>query len=205
MSATSKSFINNTYNCICVGNRSLIQGGGDIPISDTTTPVDYSALTDDAIVALHKVQDLYGLPMVNKQYEYVSSDYQQYVDLYVILTNLYQSIQNPNLALLIQIAKSTLIGAVNSTSIYGDNLALQLSKVALQNQINDILSNKNQKLIEVASSGGQLSITKSFKLAPIFNYYILIYGLPAYGVGFDPLKISFLVTTLNKLGINPYK
>jgi hypothetical protein len=143
--------------------------------------------------------------MANKQYEAISADYQQYIDLYVLLTNLQNTVQNPNLGILLELARDTLIGAVNSYSIYGDNMALQLTKSSLQTQINDILSNKNQKLLEVASCAGQLSITKSFTLAPIFNYYILIYGLPTYGVGFDPLKISFLTNTLKRVGINPYK
>jgi hypothetical protein len=50
-----------------------------------------------------------------------------------------------------------------------------------------------------------LNITKSFKLASVFNNYILIYGLPKYGVGFDPAKIAFLADLLKKKGIDPYK
>jgi hypothetical protein len=33
----------------------------------------------------------------------------------------------------------------------------------------------------------------------------LIYGLPQYGVGFDPVKIAFLADLLKKQGIDPYK
>jgi hypothetical protein len=67
------------------------------------------------------------------------------------------------------------------------------------------LTGKNEKVVEMAQASGQLNITKSFKLAPVFNYYIIIYGMPAYGVGFDPVKINFLVDILKSKGINPYK
>jgi hypothetical protein len=71
--------------------------------------------------------------------------------------------------------------------------------------VNDILSNKNEKFVEVATATGQLTIVKTFKLAAVFNYYIIIYGMPAYGVGFDPTKINFLVTILEGLGVDPFK
>jgi hypothetical protein len=50
-----------------------------------------------------------------------------------------------------------------------------------------------------------MSITKTFTLAPIFNYYIIIFGMPAYGVGFDPVKVYFLEQILKNMGVNPYQ
>jgi len=29
-------------------------------------------------------------------------------------------------------------------------------------------------------------------MAPIFSYYVYLYGLPDFGVGFDPAKMAFL-------------
>jgi hypothetical protein len=98
-----------------------------------------------------------------------------------------------------------LVGAINSYALYGSNVSLTLDKVGLNKTINDILTGKNEKFIEMAQATGQLTITKSFKLAPVFNYYIIIYGMPAFGVGFDPIKINFLVDVLKSKGINPYK
>ena len=57
----------------------------------------------------------------------------------------------------------------------------------------------------VATATGQLAITKTFKLANVFNCYLIIYGMPAPGVGFDPVKINFLVKILKQNGIDPYK
>ena len=70
-------------------------------------------------------------------------------------------------------------------------------------KIDDILSGKN----EVSALGdvqGEISISKTFKLAPLYSYYIYLYGMPAYGVGFDASKLSLLVSILNKYDINPY-
>ena len=95
---------------------------------------------------------------------------------------------------------------MNSTNLYGQTLSLQIDKINLQNRVDDILSNKNERVVEIPSeTQGHLSITQTFTLAPVFNYYILIFGIPVYGVGFDPSKISFLVGVLTTLGINPYK
>jgi hypothetical protein len=60
-------------------------------------------------------------------------------------------------------------------------------------------------LVEVVTSTGQLSVNKTFKLAPVFNLYILIYGMPEFGVGFDQIKISYLIDILKQNGIDPYK
>lgn len=206
MSTIGKSMFTNKAYCCCDIARDMISTGGPSPIPlPPVITIDASVLDESAFNALEIIQTSYGLNMVNKTYEQIPTDYQQYVDLYVILTAIYEKMSNPKLALLIEIAKSTLVGAVNSYSNYADCMMLQLSKTNLQNQINDILSNKNQKMVEMATSAGQLSLVKSFTLAPVFNYYILVYGLPAFGVGFDPLKISFLVNVLVKAGINPYK
>jgi len=31
-----------------------------------------------------------------------------------------------------------------------------------------------------------------------------VYGVPVYGAGFDPIRISFLAEILTSLSINPY-
>ena len=66
----------------------------------------------------------------------------------------------------------------------------------------EILSDKNVGVIENTFSYSNMSVTKAFTLAPVFNYYIMIYGLPVPGVGFDPVKIAFLkqrlIITRNK-------
>jgi hypothetical protein len=142
--------------------------------------------------------------MANRQYEKIPNSYTNYLAFYMTLQNIIKQTQNPQLRLLFKLAQDTLVGAINSYTIYGDNLILQLDKTNLQNKVNDILSNKNETMLEVATATGQLSLNKTFKLAAVFNTYILIYGCPEFGVGFDPSKISFLADLLTKMGINPY-
>jgi hypothetical protein len=143
--------------------------------------------------------------MATKQYENIPNDYQRYVGLYVTMQKLMLRTSSPQLKLLFKLAQDALTGAINSYTIYGDNLLLKLDKTNLQNKINDILSNKNEKLIELANTSGQLTLKKTFKLAAVFNNYILIYGCPAFGVGFDPAKIDFLANILRKMGVNPFR
>jgi hypothetical protein len=199
MSAYSKSLITNTY--VPASTRLLynpvdkINGNGG----------DFLALNVSFIKTLKYIEEFYVRNMANKQYEKIPNDYQKYVNLYVILQQVLTKTKNSNLVLLFKIAQEALVGAINSYTIYGDNLLLKLDKTNLQNKINEILSNKNEKVVEMANSTGQLTLNKTFKLAPVFNNYILIYGLPAFGVGFDPAKIKFLEGVLKKMGINPYK
>lgn len=166
-------------------------------------PINASILPPDVIASLEKVELKYTLPMSDKNYEVIPSDYNQYIQLYNILYNIVQTYSDPTLIVLLRIAKEALQGAINSYAIYGDNLACKLDTLNLQQQVNDCLSNKNEHT--VATATGTLTVTRSFKLAPVFNYYIVLYGLPVAGVGFDPIRINFLVNLLNRVGIKPYK
>ena len=166
---------------------------------------DLTLITEENLISFRNVGALYSSKMANKQYEQIPRDYDLYVDLYVSIDKVKQKIKNNKLLALIDIVEDALMGAINSYALYGYNISLNLDKVGLKKTIDDILTGKNEKVVEMAQATGQLNITKSFKLAPVFNYYIIIYGMPAYGVGFDPIKINFLVDILKSKGINPYK
>ena len=165
---------------------------------------DLALITDD-LPSFKIIEMYYGSKMENKLYEQIPNDYNQYVELYVMVNKVKAKIKNEKLLILVQIAEEALVGAINSYALYGSNIALTIDKVGLQKTIDDILSGKNEKFIEMAQATGQLNITKKFRLAPVFNYYIIIYGMPVFGVGFDPIKINFLVGVLQNMGINPYK
>jgi hypothetical protein len=175
------------------------------PIIQTNNVSDIIILNKDFVNTLKIIEEFYVRNMANKKYEKIPNSYDKYVTLYFILYKVLERTIDPNLKLLFKITQEALVGAMNSYGIYGNNLFLKLENNNLQNKINDILSNKNEKVVELANATGQLNITKSFKLASVFNNYILIYGLPQYGVGFDPVKIAFLADLLKKQGIDPYK
>ena len=166
---------------------------------------DLSFITADDLVSFKEIEQKYGYRIEHKLYEQIPNDYDKYIKLYVMVNKVKAKIKNDKLLTLVQIAQEALVGAINSYALYGSNVSLTLDKVGLNKTINDILTGKNEKFIEMAQASGQLTITKSFKLAPVFNYYIIIYGMPAFGVGFDPVKINFLVDVLKSRGVNPYK
>ena len=197
--AVSKSMFNNM---IITKKRNLLGYGGD---SIVTNNNELSLITNDNLIDLNKIYTLYSSNMARKQYENIPNDFNLYVDLYVMVEKLKSKITNNVIITLVRIVENALVGAINSYALYGYNVSLNLDKVGLKKTIDDILSGKNEKVVEMAQASGQLSITKSFKLAPVFNYYIIIYGMPAYGVGFDPVRINFLVDILKSKGINPYK
>ena len=175
------------------------------PVNDgiVLQPINVSVLPPDVIAGLEKVEIDYTIPMSNKTYEVISSDYNQYIQLYNILYNIVQTYSDPTLVLLLRIAREALQGAINSYAIYGDNLVSKLDALNLQQQVNECISKKNEHVVATATS--TLTIMRTFKLAPVFNYYIVLYGMPIAGVGFDPVRINFLVNLLNRVGINPYK
>jgi len=197
---TNSTVFSNTRSLIdpiSLGIYSTSSGGGA-----TSDVLDF--LTASYLSILRIIETQYGANMANKTYENIPSDYNKYAQLVSDLKVIQTKTKNTTLTLLLKIAEDTLIGAVNSYALYGDNLILQVDKTNLEKRVNDILTDKNVKLVENTFSYSNMSVQKTFKLAAVFNYYIMIYGLPAQGVGFDPVKISFLVNILTEKGIDPY-
>ena len=93
---------------------------------------------------------------------------------------------------------------MNSYTIYGENVLLRVDKTTLENSVSELLNKVNVESVNDGETTSTLSLTRSFRLAAVYNYYIMIYGMPASGAGFDPVKISFLVDILTEKGIDPY-
>lgn len=207
MSSFSRSLFTNSQ--VFSNSRSLINpvslyiGTGTVSTSTSTSDV-LDFLTSSYLTILRIIETQYGRNMANKTYENIPSNFNDYTILVSQLKIIQTKTDNTTLTLLLKIAEETLVGAVNSFTLYGDNLLLQIDKANLEKRVDDILRDKNVGLVENTFSYNNMSLTKTFKLATVFNYYIMIYGLPAPGVGFDPVKISFLVTILTEKGIDPY-
>jgi len=205
MSAYSKSLFTN--NTVFSNTRSLIN-----PISfaiavqtiGTGTSQELDFLTQYYMDIIRLIQTDYSSKIANQTYEAIPTDYSQYTNLVKEVQDMRSKTTNASVLLLLQIAEDTLRGAFNSLSLYGDNLLLQLDKADLQKQIADILSDKNVTSIQSSMSTNNMTLTQSFQLAPVFNYYIRIYGAPLQGQGFDPVKIAFLIYTLQENGVDPY-
>ena len=70
-----------------------------------------------------------------------------------------------------------------------------------QKKVDEILSGKNEIKAMHGDVCGEFVIAKTFKLAPLYSYYIHLYGMPAFGVGFDPKKLQLVKAILSKHGI----
>lgn len=174
-------------------------------IENNNTSTDLNLLTP-YYGDLDYVEKAYGHPLAVRNYQVIPTDYERFIELYNLLIAISEKTTNPNMLLLLKLSVDALEGATNAYNLYGQTLALHIDKINLQNRLADVLSNKNEQVTEIPSqTQGHLAITQTFTLAPVFNYYILIFGIPVYGVGFDPSKISFLVGVLSSMGINPYK
>jgi hypothetical protein len=170
----------------------------------TGTSQELEFLTQYYMDIIRLIQTDYSSKIASQSYESIPTDFSQYTNLIKEVQDMRTQTTNSSVLLLLQIAEDTLRGAFNSLSLYGDNLFLQLDKADLQKQINDILSDKNLTTTQSSMSSNNMTLTQSFQLAPVFNYYIRIYGAPLQGQGFDPVKIAFLIYTLQQNGIDPY-
>ena len=205
MSSYSKSLFTN--NTVFSNERSLFN-----PISfviavqtiGTGTSQELDSLTKYYMDIIKIIQTDYSSKIANKTYESIPTDFTQYTNLVKEVQEMRSQSTNASVLLLLQIAEDTLRGAFNSLSLYGDNLLLQLDKADLQKQVTDILSDKNVATIQSSMSTNSMTLTQSFQLAPVFNYYIRIYGAPLQGEGFDPVKIAFIIYTLEENGVDPY-
>ena len=158
----------------------------------------------DLTGGLNTIQNQYVSKEAAKKYLEIPELMSQYLSLNETMTASIAKQRNSNLKLLFKIANDGLLGALNSKTLNADNVDLNFQVLMLNKKVDDILSGKNE-FVAMGNVQGEISITKTFKLAPLYSYYIYLYGMPAYGVGFDAAKLSLLVAIMNKYGINPYK
>jgi hypothetical protein len=151
------------------------------------------------------LENFYGQNAANRTFEFIPTGLKLHDNLYVAITNIIEQATDYRMILIMTLVRELLDAAYNGRKIYGQSLLLTADKANLQQQIQQILSNKNVKNIDACGARGQLSVTKSFKLAPVYNYYITVYGIPQPGVGFDPIKVKYLTDLLKENNIDPYK
>jgi hypothetical protein len=142
--------------------------------------------------------------MADRKYLEISQDIDIYLALlYKINLSIAQTKDN-KFKLLLEIARDGLIGALHTRTLYTDVTELTVKNTILEKRIEDILSGKNE-ISAMDDTSGEFVITKTFKLAAVYSYYITLYGLPAFGVGFDTTKLSLLVDILRRHGIDPFR
>jgi len=169
-------------------------GAGDLSLLDE---VNYNYLIT--------LDNYYAIYADKKKYELMIQDFGFYLNLYEQLNNIYFRTTDYRMTKLMKLILELFTGSYNSSFLKDSEVSLIVDKTNLLKQIQDILSNKNVKNIDTVGGTGQMSVTKTFKLAPVYNYYITVYGMPQNGVGFDPIKLSYLANILTLNNINPYK
>ena len=169
----------------------------------STNPLD--SITDEYLKVLDTVKYVYGDRMAEREYENIPRSQEEFIDLLANLKDLKDERSETDFKLLIEIAEAALIGAYNSLALYGENIVTAADKVRLEKKVDTILSEANRATtISSAKMTNSFTITQNVKLAPLYNYYILIYGVPAADEGFEPEKLSFLSDILVEKGIDPY-
>lgn len=153
---------------------------------------------------LKRIESSYVNKMAIRKYLDIPTSVPTFLALNDVMLTAISEQKNTNLRLLFQIARDGMDGALKSRGLFVDNADLEVRVMMLNKKNDDILSGKNE-VKAIGCTVGNISITKTFKLAPLYSYYIYLYGMPAYGVGFDATKLSLLATIMTKYGVNPYK
>jgi hypothetical protein len=163
-----------------------------------------SLYSQDLLTALNKIELDYVKKMTDRKYLEISQDMDTFLALEYKLGVNISSETCQKLKILLEIARDALSGALHSRTLFTDVTELTIKNTILEKRIEDILSGKNE-LQAMDDTSGEFVITKTFKLAAVYSYYITLYGLPAFGVGFDTTKLTLLVDILRRQGIDPYR
>lgn len=160
-------------------------------------------LSQNVIDVLNEIDTRYTSNIANQQYQLIPTDLDRYLVLHNTIYTTQNQQTNTNIVKLFKITNDGLHGSINTYALYTSNIQLSLNNILLQRRIEEILSGKNEQQA-MSNTTGQFTATQTFVLAPLFSYYIVMYGMPAYGVGFDPVKLSIISNILTENGIDPY-
>lgn len=201
MRCVTKSLITNKINIA----RTVINPIENIFKCMKKTIFDCDSLySQDLLTALNKIELDYVKKMSDRKYLEISQDMDTFLALEYKLGVNISSETCQKLKILLEIARDALSGALHSRTLFTDVTELTIKNTILEKRIEDILSGKNE-LQAMDDTSGEFVITKTFKLAAVYSYYITLYGLPAFGVGFDTTKLTLLVDILRRQGIDPYR
>lgn len=172
------------------------------PCAPTAAPC---AFTAEQLATFNAIKTNYSDPLANKQYQNIPCDLVMYLNLLDALTQTKQDScysTNGDITLLISIVEDALKGAINAYNLNIDVVRLTIDNKYLHEVIHEYMSGKNM-VKTVFSADGGYSIIKEFDFAPLFKYYICMYGLPSPGQGFDLGLLKIVYDTLVSGGIDP--
>ena len=116
------------------------------------------------------IESMYGANMASKNYEDIPNNYDQYIQLYESLQTLQAQTTNNDLSLLLKIAEETLVVAVNSYTIYGENVLLRVDKTTLETRVSELLNKVNVESVNDAETDSNLGVVRpSFRESRLQN------------------------------------
>jgi hypothetical protein len=162
------------------------------------------SITRAELEALISIQTLYTANLADKKYTNIPVNFTQYLKLREIANNAITKYNNiPALSILFQITVDGITGSINAYSLNTLNTETQIQNLYLQTTLQEVINGVNiAKAFHETS--GTLSMHQTFQLAPLFRYYIRLYGVPEPGVGFDATKLALILTAMENSGIDPY-
>lgn len=177
-------------------------GGGNCNV--VTGGENCFELDIEEIESMRRIEQFYTSQLANKTYENIPTDFTEYLRLFDIVHNAQTKYaSNTNLALLFKITEEGLTGSMNAYGLNTRNIELTIENTYLQGVLEEIINGINvTKVFDL--NKGTLAMSRKFELAPLFQYYIKIYGLPDPAVGFDPVKLNIILKAMEANGIDPY-
>ena len=153
--------------------------------------------------AINKIHKYYTKPFANKYYDDINENYTDYSDLYSTVSNLEINTRNKTIKILLKICLEGLTGTINAFGLNKIAITTNIQNQLLTKKLKLVMVNKNNNYT-IETTGSQYNLQKTFTLAPIYCYYIAIFGLPEPIEGFNPDRIKLITNTLIKNNINPY-
>jgi hypothetical protein len=150
---------------------------------------------------LNNLETKYTMHLAAKSYDQINNDLLEYSDLYDNISKIVVNTPHKNMKLLFKISLQGLAGAIHAFHLNKQNIELNIENLVVKNKLETILSGKNFKPMNEMNSS--IAITKTFTLAPLYSYYIVLFGTPENG--FEPEKLKQIANFMQKYSIDLYR
>ena len=144
---------------------------------------EHSSFTVDHF---HHLEKKYTEPLASKNYQNIKCNLLEYSELYSYISKIELNSKQKNMKLLFKISLQGLAGAIHAFDLNKKNVELNVENLVLKNKLETVLCGKNQK--EAKDANANISLVKTFTLAPLYSYYIILFGQPEQGFEHDKLN-----------------
>jgi hypothetical protein len=179
--------------------KSMIHPLGRVHIIDSEHKIGKLLFSNTEMDTLYDLNNDYIEPLSAKQYDKIVNDPSHYLDIYQTLSKIRLHTNDPGVDLMMKISLNGLQGTMNAFGLHVSNIELNLKNLILQKRVDNVLAGVNQMNIANTENIGQFQIEQSFSLAPLYSYYIMLFGIPSQKTGFDPAKLVIIRNVLSEL------